>query len=364
MALRLRRGTDAERQTILPLQGELIYVTDTKKLYVGDGATQGGVLVGPIAFDQLSGSLDLNGNNIVGTGNININGTITATGNINLGDAAEDSITVAGLINSDLKPAIDDTYSLGDVSKQWSSIWATQINVDTTLAVGSSITKLNGGNPDSTGLLWDSENDTIFATTFEGNLFGNVYSLDNSTLLVDGANNSIFADNIVADSTNTASLRTNIVFGTNQTNTDGTELYVPTGQGLNIIGFNGSVGDFQPQAPGDVMSSFAFSGLSGNAVGEYRLALGMFAQWDATADLNTNTPRANLLMAFGDNSDEPTPLVFINYTGNVTATSFTTGSYSGSGNYPTNPTAGTIVFDDSDNHFYGFNGTTWVQLDN
>lgn len=45
MALRLRRGTDAERQLITPVEGELVYVTDTKSLYVGDGTTQGGVLI-------------------------------------------------------------------------------------------------------------------------------------------------------------------------------------------------------------------------------------------------------------------------------------------------------------------------------
>jgi len=42
MALQIRRGTDAERLAITPLVGELIYTTDTKKLYVGDGATAGG----------------------------------------------------------------------------------------------------------------------------------------------------------------------------------------------------------------------------------------------------------------------------------------------------------------------------------
>lgn len=45
MALRLRRGTDAERQLITPLEGELIYATDTKSLYVGDGSTLGGILI-------------------------------------------------------------------------------------------------------------------------------------------------------------------------------------------------------------------------------------------------------------------------------------------------------------------------------
>lgn len=60
MALRLRRGTDAERQIITPLEGELIYVTDTKSLYVGDGNTQGGVLIatsGEVS-NTLAGLLD------------------------------------------------------------------------------------------------------------------------------------------------------------------------------------------------------------------------------------------------------------------------------------------------------------------
>jgi hypothetical protein len=45
MALQIRRGTEAERQLIIPLQGELIYTTDTKKVYIGDGVTLGGVLI-------------------------------------------------------------------------------------------------------------------------------------------------------------------------------------------------------------------------------------------------------------------------------------------------------------------------------
>jgi hypothetical protein len=45
MAFKIRRGTNAERLTITPAEGELIYTTDTKKLYVGDGATTGGTAV-------------------------------------------------------------------------------------------------------------------------------------------------------------------------------------------------------------------------------------------------------------------------------------------------------------------------------
>ena len=45
MALRLRRGTNAERELQRFDEGELIYTTDTKLLYVGDGTTLGGTLV-------------------------------------------------------------------------------------------------------------------------------------------------------------------------------------------------------------------------------------------------------------------------------------------------------------------------------
>lgn len=42
MALQIRRGTNAERLSITPLDGELIFTTDTKEVFVGDGITQGG----------------------------------------------------------------------------------------------------------------------------------------------------------------------------------------------------------------------------------------------------------------------------------------------------------------------------------
>ena len=46
MTLQIRRGTDADRLTITPESGELIYTTDTKDLYVGDGTTVGGTIIG------------------------------------------------------------------------------------------------------------------------------------------------------------------------------------------------------------------------------------------------------------------------------------------------------------------------------
>jgi len=46
MALQIRRGVEADRTSFTPVQGEPLFVTDTNKLYIGDGSTAGGVEVG------------------------------------------------------------------------------------------------------------------------------------------------------------------------------------------------------------------------------------------------------------------------------------------------------------------------------
>jgi hypothetical protein len=45
--LQLRQGTNIERGLITPASGEPIWVTDQKKLYIGDGTTVGGNFIGP-----------------------------------------------------------------------------------------------------------------------------------------------------------------------------------------------------------------------------------------------------------------------------------------------------------------------------
>jgi hypothetical protein len=45
MGLLLRRGLEADRLSFTPAEGELIYVTDTKLVYIGDGVTAGGNLL-------------------------------------------------------------------------------------------------------------------------------------------------------------------------------------------------------------------------------------------------------------------------------------------------------------------------------
>lgn len=52
MPLQIRRGTTAQRLTITPLPGELIYDTTTGQIFVGDGATVGGTTAGGISNEM------------------------------------------------------------------------------------------------------------------------------------------------------------------------------------------------------------------------------------------------------------------------------------------------------------------------
>ena len=58
----LRRGTDAQRLGIVLAEGEPYRTTDTKLLYVGDGTTAGGVLVGDPAHNHDSDYADISHN--------------------------------------------------------------------------------------------------------------------------------------------------------------------------------------------------------------------------------------------------------------------------------------------------------------
>lgn len=93
MALRLRQGLASDRLSITPASGELIYTTDTKELYVGDGTTAGGNSISgaiPVTINSLSdvvissattgqvlkfdGTNWVNGTDATGAGSTNLDG--------------------------------------------------------------------------------------------------------------------------------------------------------------------------------------------------------------------------------------------------------------------------------------------------
>ena len=58
MPLQFRRGTDSDRLTITPVVGEPVFTTDTKKIFVGDGATVGGIEVTGTDSAAVTGLID------------------------------------------------------------------------------------------------------------------------------------------------------------------------------------------------------------------------------------------------------------------------------------------------------------------
>lgn len=100
MSLQIRRGTNAQRQTIIPQEGELIYTIDTNAIWVGDGATPGGVLVA--SGNSVYGNAQVQAFLAVNTGNIRGN-NITATGSISSATsigAAQLGISGAAVVGS------------------------------------------------------------------------------------------------------------------------------------------------------------------------------------------------------------------------------------------------------------------------
>ena len=218
MALRLRRGTDAQRGTITPAEGELIYTTDTKKIYAGDGSSVGGNIVSGInnvledVTPHLGGTLDTNSQNIQGVGNIDITGTITASGTITatnfVGDykgsiVGDDSSILVDAVNSKITGVVDT-----------SSVTATSIAGTLTGTVNGTLNgSVNGTlTGDITGSVFADDSTAMvdaqnkrFTGDLTGNVTGNVTGTltgemsgsvfaDDSTLLVDGINGKIVGD--------------------------------------------------------------------------------------------------------------------------------------------------------------------------
>ena len=83
MSLQIRRGTSAQLAGVTPVVGELIYTTDTKAVFVGDGSTSGGIAI------AVGGTGNVSGTNLL------TNGITSAAGNITGGN-----ITTAGQVSA------------------------------------------------------------------------------------------------------------------------------------------------------------------------------------------------------------------------------------------------------------------------
>ena len=171
----------------------------------------------------------------------NFYGNVVIAGNIQVGDANTDSITVAADFESNLIPNADRTYSLGSVGKNWATLFVDTIASDDriitfggtgAIAVPSANTSLRPTGP--AGMLRFNSDENRFegwdGTQWSG-LAGSVIDLDRNTYIV--AESSAGADNNQLDFYTDGVQRAQIDF-------DGT---VKFGAGLDKLTIDYTTGD-------------------------------------------------------------------------------------------------------------------------
>jgi hypothetical protein len=206
MALQLRRGTDAERLTITPAEGELIYTTDTKLIYVGDGSTLGGTKADSGITDllsdtspQLGGNLDLNSQTITGTGAINITGNIN--GNTVAGSSGNFTSSVIGSLSAasiqgDLTGSVfaDDSTMLVDGTDGKIVLVNNVIQDLSNVYVPVTPTAGDALIWNAVDSRWEAGNPAASGGAFVGDVKGSIFA-DDSTLVFDAINNGIRTPN-------------------------------------------------------------------------------------------------------------------------------------------------------------------------
>lgn len=236
MALRIRRGTEAQLQLITPVEGELIYTTDSKDLYVGDGTTVGGVKVGgdiPTSINDLTDVnlsgisvgqvLKWNGSSFVPGDDDTVVGTsegVIEGSNYRINIAADDSTILVdvnskqinGLVVGNIYDDFSDTVVINPISRLskldivsdsdvlilshnsvdlYNSAGSQLIDGENKVFYGDLDGNVRGSliNQSLTKILVNHITETLQGTLI-GDVVGSVFG-DDSTLIIDAVNNTI-----------------------------------------------------------------------------------------------------------------------------------------------------------------------------
>ena len=391
MALKIRRGTEAQRSGVTFAAGEIVWTTNGHKLYVGDGVTPGGIDVAAqlggvgVAYNQTTGKLDLN----LGAANTDtlLEGSNHLYFTANRAVAAAGNSLVAGNgFNTGITFSYDDVNhritavvtggggttlpsQTGNAGKflstdgagtlNWSAV-ATSVNGDPSPMLGGNL-NLNSHNITGTGNI----NITGFVTasgaiTSSGSIAGPNVTITTNTITsslgylgLDRSDNPLVVGSAVTP--NTLWINSARNFGMYSGITDGTNT-----SGLTIKMARGTLASPLTTNAGDpivFIEGMAHNGTAYSNVG----AFGTFTSqtWNGTPGTGGQIPGsfgaivldiagASHIMEFNDK-------------GVLSAPVFKAGSYP-TGSLPSNPEAGWIVFDSTTSQFKGWNGTIWAVL--
>jgi len=374
MALQIRRGTDAERQGITPLAGELIYTTDTKKLYVGDGATVGGNQVDTTLSAQYlsvpsnitpdaSNSRDIGSNTAKWrTGYfqglqvdeeitaVSINGNVVGNDSsvlVNVGNGRVTATSKGDLLASDDTTIVDHTAK---------TVTATTVG-----------THKGTVNADDNSLRIDGASDRI----------------TNSVLDFDGSVINLLSGNGIQIGTNSSSQGVGLeIFNTDHTARNALRLYSDDG---NANTFNsieayvsrGSIVTPTANVADDSLFGYVHYGHDGS---QYIQSSFIVAGIDPQASVGAGAVPGNIVMGTTPDNGVTSNLVTINkdgnlginiltptekldVVGNVKTSGFVQfGSFTTAERNALTPANGMIIYNSDDNKFQGYENGGWANL--
>ena len=363
MSLRIRRGTEAERSGLSTVdQGELLWVTNAQKLYVGLGNGQSGnngmvnigaALAGDgLAWDDATQTLKFGGVNyttddvqegvIPGRQYFTEERAVDAVASALV--AGQGNVTFVYNTTQDNAGRIDATVTLDGIG-------ITSVEADTSPTLGGD---LDAAGNSITGIL---------DVGLTGVLTADVLTIDNgvitSSVLYNAGLGGVRSDNPVI-------IGTNAVPNTLWIESDNNCL-VMTGltDGLNNAGISSRISRGTKSAPALVQpgDSLAFVEGSGHDGTDYinRGGFGLFADpnWGGTVGVGSSIPSSFGAVVL-DEFDTVSTLVF-SLKGVLNAPVFKATGYPVGGE-PTSPEEGWMIFDSTNKQFKGWNGATWVVL--
>jgi len=231
MPLQIRRGTEAERLVLAtaPVEGELIWITDDQKLYIGDGATLAKNLT-PVTGYNDSDAVDATAAALLAGTHTNIaftyaggainaeveftdfdgvvkaaafNGSVVADDSTELVNAVDGTFNLDGTIKGHIVPDADEAYDIGSASYKFKDLYLSGSSIKLGNAEitssGNAIVLPEGsfilGGYNSSIVADDSSVIVNTATkaitgTFTGDLTGSVFG-DDSSVLVDAVDNTL-----------------------------------------------------------------------------------------------------------------------------------------------------------------------------
>jgi Major tropism determinant N-terminal domain len=329
MSLRIRRGTDAQRQGIAFDLGEPVWTTDLLQLWIGDGITTGGKsiaqgIAGPgLSYNPSTGKLETS------NATLTTDAITEGTSHLYFTTSRATSAAAAALINGS-HTGITYAYVSGAINST-----AYTLETDSTPTLNGDL-NLNENNITGTG------------------------EIDLNVLITSAGSSSVSLGSVTHPVT---------VYSYSESTEDIAQFNcISPGTSFPFFTINAYKNSFSSPvnfSGGDYVSSLRFQAWN-QSLDTFQNIGSIYSLFDSSANFTTNFPAAKLIFTVGNNSSNPTgSMMEFDNSGTLSVTgAVVVGSFEGSGAYPTSPSQGTIIFDSNTNHFFGYNGTTWKQLDN